>query len=120
MLKKLVVMLAFASTAAVAQQQCGYWAESQVEVCDERTIIVQQPITQCVYINLPNESRTVTQTIEGHLSFAQCPKMQGYYLNEAIRTYREQRTTERYNCRNETRLTWIPGGSGPDCNVQIP
>ncbi|MBU0913960.1 MAG: hypothetical protein KKF22_15620 [Gammaproteobacteria bacterium] len=121
MLKKLVVMLAFASTAVVAQQECGYWVTSQVEVCDERTIIVQQPVTQCVYISLPYETRTYTNTVEGHIAFAQCPKMQGYYVNEAIRTYREQRTTERYNCRNETRWTWIPGGTpGGECNVQIP
>ena len=43
MFKKVVVMLAFAATSAIAQQECGYWVESQVEVCDERTVIV--PIT---------------------------------------------------------------------------
>jgi hypothetical protein len=121
MFKKVVVMLAFAATSAIAQQECGYWVESQVEVCDERTVIVQKPVTQCIYISLPYETQTVTQTVAGHISFAQCGKKQGYYLNEAVHTYKEERTTERYNCRNESRWTWISGGgSGSDCNVQIP
>ncbi|MBU2223666.1 MAG: hypothetical protein KKB45_11485 [Gammaproteobacteria bacterium] len=99
--------------AFAAAPDCGTWVTSQVEVCDERVVMVDKPVTHCNYISLPYETHQFTKTVDGHISFGQCGKMNGYYLNGIEHTTKQVRTTVRENCRMETRWVWVPGG--PNC-----
>ncbi len=112
--------IAFAISALFAAQlayavptDCGEWISYQVEVCDEREVLTDKPITHCRYISLPIENRQYTKTVEGHISYPQCGRMNGYYLNEVEHTTKQVRTVVRENCRMETRWEWVPGG--PNC-----
>ena len=111
---------------------CGYWVEREVEVCDERTVYVDEPYKQCNYTRTYTTSPTIfpatysvslavngscqaflTHGVAGHTPHA------NYSLTgEEIKT-RQVARTERYNCRTELRWVWIPGRPGGACQLPL-
>lgn len=103
-------------------QNCGYWLEREIEVCDERVVYDNEAYKQCNY----NRTYTTSPTmfpVTYSMSIAangQCyhEKILGapghtphavYVLSGEEIKYRQVSRTERYNCRIETRMVWVPG-----------
>lgn len=110
---------------------CGYWVERQVEVCDERTVYVDEPYKQCnynrTYTTSPaifpasySSSIAVNQSCQPYLTHGvpgYTPHANYSLSSEQILT-RQVARTERYNCRLETRWVWVPGRKDGYCELQ--
>lgn len=104
-------------------EQCGRWVSTQIEICDERTVTVQKPITHCNYTMTRGYSgkigEKITRSFDGHIECA--AQFEGawglYTLTSQQQTTVAVQTTERFNCRLETRWVWVSGGSGRFCPV---
>lgn len=111
---------------------CGYWVEREVEVCDERTVYVDEPYKQCNYTRTYTTSPaifpatyTVSLAMNGtcqayltHGAPGHTPHANYSLSSEEIKT-RQVARTERYNCRTELRWIWIPGKPGGACDVPL-
>ncbi len=103
-------------------QNCGYWVEREIEVCDERAVYDNVPYKQCKY----NRTYTTTPsafpsnyTIDMELNQQCYPNKTlgvpghtphaNYVLTGEETKYRQVSRTERYNCRLERRMVWVPG-----------
>lgn len=103
-------------------QNCGYWVEREIEVCDERTVYDNEAYKQCNYNRTYTTSPAIfpvnyntsialtaqchyekTLGVPGHTPHAV------YALSGEEIKYRQVSRTERYNCRIETRMVWVPG-----------
>lgn len=111
---------------------CGYWTEREVEVCDERTVYVDEPYKQCNYTRTYTTSPNIFPASYS-VSLAANGTCQAYITNgapgytphanysltsEEIKT-RQVAKTERYNCRTESRWVWVPGKPGGYCDAQV-
>lgn len=104
--------------------QCGRWVSTEIEICDERTVTVQKPITHCNYTMTRGYSgkigEKITRSFDGHIECA--ADFSGawglYTLTSQQQTSLAVQQTERFNCRMETRWVWVSGGSGPFCPVK--
>lgn len=115
-----------------ALANCGYWVEREVEVCDERTVYVDEPYKQCnytrIYTTSPNmfpatysvslASNATCQPYLTHGAPGHTPHANYSLSSEEIKT-RQVARTERYNCRMELRWVWIPGQTGGNCQVPL-
>lgn len=103
-------------------QSCGYWIEREVEVCDERIVYDREAYKQCNYTRNYTTSPAIfpTSYSVSIANNAQCDysKTLGapghtphavYYLSNESILYREVARTERFNCRTELRMVWVPG-----------
>lgn len=103
-------------------QNCGFWIERDIEICDERMVYENEAYKQCNYNRTSTTSPTIfplTYTMSIPLN-EQChyEKTLGapgytphafYALGGEEIKYRQVSRTERYNCRIETRMIWVPG-----------
>ena len=108
----------------VASQSCGYWDERLVEVCDYRTVLVNEPYTACHYDCVSGPCgyypTTLTRT---HAANHNCQTSltlgppfgyqgntihpAGYQLSSSEQLTRQVERTEAYNCRMEHRMVWV-------------
>jgi hypothetical protein len=139
MLKSIAIATLLFSTGAIADnkttsmsveefqqthvsQNCGYWIEREIEVCDERVVYDNEAYKQCNYnrTSTTNPSMFPTTYSISMAVNAQCynDKTLGvpgytphavYALSGEEIKYRQVSRTERYNCRIETRMVWVPG-----------
>ena len=119
-------VLSGAVEVAAAAQSCGRWVETMVEFCDERVVLVDKPVTECTYVMTRGYreyiGRETSRYHDGHVTcVGQFDGGWGVFTLKTQQHMTQQRSvTERYNCRQESRWTWIPGRPGPDCEQQEP